>query len=70
MAHARPRGDRGDRLILALALALLLVPEAGEADGPAAAVREHAAAWWRGPVAPQRGFGGSVWVFSSIVGVS
>jgi len=33
--------------VLILALCLLLAPEAGEADSPAAAVIEHAAAWWR-----------------------
>jgi len=33
--------------VLILALCLLLAPEAGEADSPAAAVREHAAAWLR-----------------------
>ena len=33
--------------MLILALALLLAPEAGEADSPAAALLEHAAAWWR-----------------------
>lgn len=33
-------------LILALCLALA-TPEAGEADSPAEAVREHAAAWLR-----------------------
>lgn len=33
--------------MLILALCLLLAPEAGEADSPAAAVIEHAAAWLR-----------------------
>jgi len=33
-------------LVLAICL-LLAPPEAGEADSPVAAAREHAAAWWR-----------------------
>jgi len=35
-------------MILALlAVLALAVPEAGEADSPAAALLEHAVAWWR-----------------------
>lgn len=35
-------------MILALlAVLALAVPEAGEADSPAAALLEHTAAWWR-----------------------
>lgn len=34
-------------MLIAFLLLALATPEAGEADSPAAAVREHAAAWWR-----------------------